>query len=269
MLSAFDEDEILVGNGTNKGAMSLLAMIVFPSVSILRRFSPVEVIPRLRQGCDTRHDKPSEVEGFPQREWSIEIWLLNDKGEQVPATVFDKVIYRLHPSFGDRANQTFKKSPYRISEEGWGEFDMTIELVADKTHTIKHDLNFAQERYEAKHQITFRNPKPALLALLRESGPVPGDENGLKSKRGATGEESAKKKKRTEKNVDMDKLADGLQKLNEDDLLQVVQMVHDNKSADSYTKNDAEMGEFHVDLYTLPDSLIKMLWDFTADRGAL
>lgn len=86
----------------------------------------------------------------------------------------------------------------------------------------------------------------------------------------------------------MDKLADGLQKLNEDDLLQVVQMVHDNKSADSYTKNDAEskhfpstsktsrtnlmsstVGEFHVDLYTLPDSLIKMLWDFTADRGAL
>lgn len=38
----------------------------------------------------------------------------------------------------------------------------------------------------------------------------------------------------------MDKLADGLQKLNEDDLLQVVQMVHDNKSPDSYTKNDAE-----------------------------
>jgi transcription initiation factor IIF auxiliary subunit len=40
--------------------------------------------------------------------------------------------------------------------------------------------------------------------------------------------------------VDMDKLADGLQKLNEDDLLQVVQMVHDNKSADSYTVNDVE-----------------------------
>jgi hypothetical protein len=29
------------------------------------------------------------------------------------------------------------------------------------------------------------------------------------------------------------------------------------------------VGEFHVDLYTLPDSLIKMLWDFTAERGAL
>lgn len=40
--------------------------------------------------------------------------------------------------------------------------------------------------------------------------------------------------------VDMDKLADGLQRLGEDDLLQVVQMVHDNKAPDSYTKNDIE-----------------------------
>jgi transcription initiation factor IIF auxiliary subunit len=102
------------------------------------------------------------------------------------------------------------------------------------------------------------------LSALRETGPVPGDENGSKNKRSAVGEESAKKKKsRTEKNVrdcqcrlfltllithqltrssqvDMDKLADGLQKLNEDDLLQVVQMVHDNKAPDSYTKNDME-----------------------------
>lgn len=39
------------------------------------------------------------------------------------------------------------------------------------------------------------------MALLRESGPVPGDENGLKAKRPAAGEESAKKKKRTDKNV--------------------------------------------------------------------
>lgn len=38
----------------------------------------------------------------------------------------------------------------------------------------------------------------------------------------------------------MDKLADGLQRLGEDDLLQVVQMVHDNKAPDSYTKNDIE-----------------------------
>jgi len=38
----------------------------------------------------------------------------------------------------------------------------------------------------------------------------------------------------------MEKLADGLQKLGEDDLLHVVQLVHDNKTEDTYTKNDVE-----------------------------
>jgi transcription initiation factor TFIID/TFIIF subunit len=38
----------------------------------------------------------------------------------------------------------------------------------------------------------------------------------------------------------MEKLADGLQKLSEDDLLTVVTMVHDNKSNETYTKNDVE-----------------------------
>lgn len=38
----------------------------------------------------------------------------------------------------------------------------------------------------------------------------------------------------------MERLADSLQRLGEEDLLQVVQMVHDNKTADTYTKNDVE-----------------------------
>ncbi|KAJ5783030.1 hypothetical protein N7457_004804 [Penicillium paradoxum] len=251
-----------------------------PDVSIPPRWSLPNCIyalgfavPSVRICCG-RGDKPSEVEGFPQRSWHMELWLVSDKPENkgalIPANVFDKVTFNLHPSFGARATQVFKQPPFRIQEEGWGEFEMTIDLTADKTYTLSHDLNFASNRYESKHVITFKNPKPALLALLRESGPVPGDENGaIKSKRPGVGEESAKKKKRADKNVDMDKLADGLQKLNEDDLLQVVQMVQDHKAPDSYTKNDLELGEFHVDLYTLPDALVKMLWDFTADRVGL
>jgi transcription initiation factor TFIID/TFIIF subunit len=38
----------------------------------------------------------------------------------------------------------------------------------------------------------------------------------------------------------MEKLADGLQKLGEDDLLKVVQMVHDNKTSQTYVRNDVE-----------------------------
>ncbi|KAL2357441.1 transcription initiation factor-like protein subunit [Cryomyces antarcticus] len=210
-------------------------------------------------------DKDSGTEGFPMRAWNIEIFLLNEAGEEVQANCFEKATYKLHPSFEKRATQVKKQPPFHISEEGWGEFDMEIILSAvgkGGDHPLVHDLNFQQERYEAKHVITFRNPKPELLAILKESGPV-GEENGVK------GKADAAKKKRKEKNVDMEKLAEGLQRLDEDNLLHVVQMVHDNKSADTYTKNDVENGEFHVDLYTLPDHLVKMLWDFTGSKTEL
>ncbi|MCJ1247742.1 hypothetical protein MMC30_004957 [Trapelia coarctata] len=208
-------------------------------------------------------DKPSEMEGFPMREWSIKIYQLNEHGEEIPANIYSKVTYHLHESFGKRAIQTMTAPPFTCKEEGWGEFDMPITLHAEKgqEQTITHDLNFQKERYETKHNLVFKNPKPALMERLRDSGPVPGDENGKKR-----GDESAKKKKRPDKGVDMDKLAENLQRLQEDDLLQVVQMVHDHKTAESYTKNDIDAGEFHVDLYTLPDTLIRMLWDFSADR---
>lgn len=127
---------------------------------------------------------------------------------------------------------------------------------------------------------SFRNPKDQLLQLLKESAPAGEGVNGA----GAGGNKPEKKRQKTSRNVDMEKLAEALPRLGEDDLLQVVQMVHDNKTEETYTKNDVESksrfflaetstrgvawantstdGEFHVDLYTLPDPLIKMLWDF-------
>ncbi|KAI9850058.1 MAG: hypothetical protein M1838_006138 [Thelocarpon superellum] len=216
-------------------------------------------------------DKPSEVEGFPMRAWNIKVFVLDENGADVPATLFEKVKYILHPSFKNPTH-TVKTPPFKIQEEGWGEFDMDIVLTGVERggdHPIKHDLNFGSERYEAKHVITFKNPKPALLAVLRETGPIPGEENGVNKKKSSGGvkqEDDSKKRKRGGQNVDMERLAEGLQKLQEDDLLKVVQMVHDNKTPETYTKNDVEQGEFHVDLYTLPDSLVKMLWDFTSSK---
>ncbi|KAL6721599.1 transcription factor TFIIF complex subunit Tfg3 [Lecanora helva] len=201
---------------------------------------------------------------MPLRAWSIELHLVGPHGEDVPANCFEKVVYTLHETFEDRQVQTFKRAPFRINEQGWGEFDMRIALhTSDKSgdQIIAHDLNFQSNRYETKHPVTFKNPKGPLLAILKESGSLPGDANGVKSR-----DESAKKKKRPDKGVDMEKLAENLQRVGEDDLLLVVQMIHDNKGPDSWTKNDVEQGEFQVDLYTLPDDLIRQLWDFTVDK---
>lgn len=112
--------------------------------------------------------------------------------------------------------------------------------------------------------------------------------------------------------VDMDRLAAGLEKLQEEELLWVVQVVREMKTADTYTKTMLEgtsirrlmhlplstsstlvvtqhsllptrnsperirdwltpgctsiEGEFHVDLYTLPDNCLRRLWDYTAEK---
>ncbi|KAE8451504.1 hypothetical protein EG329_003577 [Mollisiaceae sp. DMI_Dod_QoI] len=201
-------------------------------------------------------DKPSEMEGFPMKSWNIEVYMLDEMGNEKPASCFTKVTYNLHPSFAN-PTQTFHEPPFRCENEGWGEFDMTIDMFTTEKggkNTLQHDLNFAKNRYEAKHTVTFKNPSAALINILRETGPV-GDDNSKKVKK--------ESKSGGKKGVDMEKLAEALVKLGEDDLLHVVQMIHDNKSEDTYTKNDIEQeGEFHVDLYTLPDTLVKMLWDF-------
>lgn len=222
------------------------------------------------------------------RSWDISIYLVGPDGDDIPASCYEKATYVLHESFGPkRMRQTFKQLPFKILEKGWGEFDMNIVLTpvgAPKggDQTIQHDLNFQQERYESTHVVTFRNPKPDLLAALRESGPTGDASNGAMAGSSSAAKEK-KQRKGTGKTVDMEKLAEALPQLGEDDLLQVVQMVHDNKTEETYTKNDIESesgshatrsvvanrhidGEFHVDLYTLPDPLIKMLWDFTSAR---
>jgi transcription initiation factor IIF auxiliary subunit len=168
----------------------------------------------------------------------------------VPADIFSSVTYNLHESFGEKAKQMLTTPPFRVAEDGWGEFELSIVLtdLSGKSNTIIHDLNFADSRYEVKHVIVFKNPKPPLLASLRGSGPIPGEPssggvvNGEKKRESGVGAGVEKKKKKggDGKGVDMDKLAEGLQKLGEDDLLQVVQMVHDNKNEESWMRNDVE-----------------------------
>ncbi|KAL8360793.1 hypothetical protein RB601_007037 [Gaeumannomyces tritici] len=201
-------------------------------------------------------NKPPQMEGFPMKEWSVEVYLLDPSGKRLPAKCFTKVVYNLHPSF-ENPTQTFHEPPFRCSNEGWGEFEMTIDLYTTEKggkQTVVHDLNFAKPTYDVVKTLTFRNPSQALQALLRDSGPLPTDDD----RKARKGQDGSKKKKPW----DLEKLAGAVTKLNEDDLIHVIQMIHDHKSDDTYVLNNVDAGEFSVDLYTMPDVLTKMLWDF-------
>ncbi|ORY86231.1 transcription initiation factor-like protein subunit [Protomyces lactucae-debilis] len=214
-----------------------------------------EPIQRIIKFVTTQHiidGRPLE-QGFPMRAWTCEVLMDDAQGNEVTPPFIDKVIFKLHPTFPN-PNKTIKRPPFKIAEEGWGEFEMHIVLHytdGGGSQTIPHDLNFQTERYEKPHTLTFKNPKPNLLRALQASGSVPAGYNAAgtngagagapagATKRAADGGDK-KSKKPKNRPVDMEKLADALQKLNEDDLLQIVQMVNDQKTDDMYVKNDIE-----------------------------
>jgi len=222
---------------------------------------------------------PVPAEGFPLRAWSIEVFLLDQNKNPIPATIFDKVTYHLHPTFAN-PTRILKKAPFKIEEQGWGEFELGITLTfIDKSGDRKlgHDLNFQQNRYEVDHTINVPITKSAnLRSLLLESGSVPeideiiGDKrkqnNAIDSKNKRSKLATSSMASAIKGSVDLEKLAEGLTKLNEDDLLGVVQMVTDNRTPEMNIKNDVEEGEFTMDLYTLPESLLKSLWEYVKKR---
>ncbi|RDA94495.1 hypothetical protein CP533_2755 [Ophiocordyceps camponoti-saundersi (nom. inval.)] len=236
-------------------------------------------------------DKPSppEAQDFPQREWSIRLYLLDEEGNERPADVFTKVVYNLHPTFANPTQSrsaphpahrlvrlymltagrlAFLKPPFACVNEGWGEFEILIECyTTEKTKLapILHDLNFHSESYEGVHNVTFKNPSQALQERLRETGPLPTDEDRPKKKNAAA--------KRGAQKFDYEKIAEALEKLEEEDLLRVVQLINDNKGPDTYIKSDVdvdmlmEAGEFSIDLYTMPDVLTTKLWELLSKKG--
>jgi transcription initiation factor IIF auxiliary subunit len=159
--------------------------------------------------------------------------------------------------------EAFTEPPFLCKNEGWGEFEMSIDLyITDKgKQTIFHDLNFASAEYENIQTVGFRNPSKALLEILNETGPVPSDEPAAKKP-------TIPSKKRRN-GWDIEKMGDAMCQLDEDNLLHVIQMIHDNKGENSFTKNDIENGEYTVDLLSLPDTLLKMVWDFLVSHPCL
>jgi hypothetical protein len=87
--------------------------------------------------------------------------------------------------------------------------------------------------------------------------------------------------------VNVETLANNLYMLNGDDVLDLIDLINDHKTAGMYINTDVEgnwravsfvaetfvndgccivTGEFHFDLLTMSDDLLKRLWDFTQDR---
>ncbi len=52
-------------------------------------------------------NKPAVNEGFPMKEWTVEIYVLDQDGKERPARCFTKAVYHLHPSFANPTQSMF------------------------------------------------------------------------------------------------------------------------------------------------------------------
>ena len=52
-------------------------------------------------------NKPAVNEGFPMKEWTVEIYILDQDGKERPARCFTKAVYHLHPSFANPTQSMF------------------------------------------------------------------------------------------------------------------------------------------------------------------
>jgi transcription initiation factor TFIID/TFIIF subunit len=121
------------------------------------------------------------------------------------------------------------------------------------------------------------------LKILSETGPVPGIDE---KKRKLDSEDLGARKKTssggwTGKPTDMERLAAGIERLEENDLLPIIKTILDNQTSEMYIKTNVDgtlhpptplaetnlvEGEFHFDLYTLGNNVLSQLWEYTRKK---
>lgn len=62
------------------------------------------------------------MEGYPMKEWTVEVYILDEAGKEKPARCFQKVVYNLHPSFENPVQSKYYTPwmvPYRPNLWGY------------------------------------------------------------------------------------------------------------------------------------------------------
>ncbi|KAG0246439.1 hypothetical protein BGX31_002093 [Mortierella sp. GBA43] len=234
--------------------------------------------------------KGQKQNGFPMRKWKISICGVTSSGDEELMPYVDHVEYILHQTFEPPVRKV-SEYPFQLQEQGWGEFDMKIMLhFVDKSvppYVLDHDLNFQSTHYEVPQTITFKSDlKPNFLRLLNllpthasdrdSSNDSAADNASHKRRRDAITKEKSKRIKDDRSSdddsrgasstavsgdewgdkVDVHLLAKKFQLLQPEDLVELVQLVKANQTADMYVREDGEAGEFHIDLRTLGNDLL-------------
>ncbi|SCU89488.1 LAFA_0E18470g1_1 [Lachancea sp. 'fantastica'] len=191
---------------------------------------------------------------LPTRKWQVDLWILGPNGEEIPANIFEKCTYRLHPTF-PQPILTMTEPPFALKQRGWGEFSYPIQcffLNGGGEVEILHDLSFQESSYYSDIRIKVPTHIPALREALSLSGPVP-------SVVEATSVDS-------DAMSDLDNCIKKLVAGNEELVTDVVNLILHHPSVSRQLEKVGVADQFVFGLHQLPDFLLKEVSQFIDKR---
>ncbi|KAG0285687.1 hypothetical protein BGZ98_005363, partial [Dissophora globulifera] len=186
--------------------------------------------------------KGQKQHGFPMRKWKISLCGVNANGEEETMPYVDHVEYILHQTFEQPTFKSDLKPSFvrllNLPVSNVSDRDSSNDSAGDNaTHKRRRDVLMKEKAKRIKDDQSSD------------------DDSRADSSAAGSGDEWNDK-------IDVHLLAKKFQLLQPEDLVDLVQLVKANQTADMYVKEDGEAGEFHIDLRTLGNDLLSELWQF-------
>ncbi|KAJ1664498.1 transcription factor TFIIF complex subunit Tfg3 [Coemansia sp. RSA 1813] len=128
-------------------------------------------------GIHTQHRETGRTVVSGGIEYSLRTWscTLHEGRARVAGTTqlpyIQKVEFIMHETF-DNPHKVVAHAPFRVEEEGWGEFDLVVVVHlanSPDTYKIVHDLSFHEgESYTKRYSFVVPAPTPGFLALFNK-----------------------------------------------------------------------------------------------------
>ncbi|EDO17040.1 hypothetical protein Kpol_530p10 [Vanderwaltozyma polyspora DSM 70294] len=200
----------------------------------------------------TRQDKIADecIEGFPLRRWSFEVCMLDKNGKEVTADIIQSCAYYLHSSFTNPI-RSFKNPPFRLEEEGWGQFDCKIAcqfIFNGGQFSLNHKLIFSY----AEYAIDFNIKVPVHIPELQDKLKMHFDISHAISQE-TTEEYNV---------VAVSKWLKKLPTMDEDVVSEIVDKVLQHPAIKSELNNNPINETFKMDVSQFPNDLLEEITDF-------
>ncbi|QLQ81477.1 hypothetical protein HG537_0F02380 [Torulaspora globosa] len=194
------------------------------------------------------------VDSLPLRKWRVEICMLDEKGDEIEATVLSDCTFQLHPTF-ERPTRKLFSPPFVLEEQGWGEFDIKILCnCLGNTGKIKiqHPLRFEDDAYAIDYSVQVPYHTAELRSRLENHFTLQDEESQMPEKP-QTGASSS--------------WINSIPRLDEDSVTEIVRMILSHPAVRNEVLDHPRHEDFIMTLHQLPTELLDEIRNYISNSG--